>query len=156
MAVERWVAGVGIGLTWASCAGSELNSLSNGNAVQSSVVVTNGTNLDLLCDVSISLGSVASGSGVPFIGLYFYPLNQDGTSYGDGRFGSAAAGPPPTAYFVGSIPVVASVTAVIVGMVRGIWLPPGSGVFTFYNQAGIATAASSNTAKYRTYDRQVA
>lgn len=156
MATEKWIAGSGVGLTWTSCFGTELNSLVAGNAVISSVVITNGTNLDLFADISISLGSVTPGAGNPFIGIYFYPLNQDGTTYGDGAFGTTAAGPPPSSYFVGSIPCRASTAGVITGMVRGILLPPGSGKGLLYNNSGVNLASSANTVSYRTYNLQVA
>ena len=156
MATEKWIAGSGVGLTWTSCFGTEVNSLASGNAVLSSVAISNASPLDLLCDISISLGSVTSGSAIPFIGFYLYLLNQDGSTYGDGRFGSSAAGPPQTQYYVGSVPVQASTTAAIVGHVRGIWLPPGSAKFVIYNNAGVNLASSSNTVAYRTYNRQVA
>jgi hypothetical protein len=156
MATEKWIAGSGQGLTWGAAFGSEVNSVVNGNAVISSVQVDNSTALDVFADVSISLGSVTTGAGAPYIGIYLVPLNQDATSYGDGRFGSSAAGPPPPAYWVGSIPCQVSTAAVITGEVRGIVIPPGKFKFLLYNQAGVTLAASSNTVAYRTYNRQVA
>jgi hypothetical protein len=155
MATERWIAGSGVGLTWTSCFGTEVNSVVTGNAIQSSITISNATALDLLCDLSISLGSVTTGSGLPYVGFYFYPLNQDASTYGDGRFGSSAAGPPPTAYYAGAIPAPASTTAVVVGMIRSVWLPPGSGRFVLYNNLGVTLASSSNTIAYRTYNLQV-
>lgn len=153
MATEKWLAGT----SWTSCFGTEINSLVAGNAVLSgSAAIANGTNLDLFADVSISLGSITSGSGNPFIGIYLYPLNQDGSTYADGQFGSSAAGPPPSAYFVGAIPVKPSTTGVITGILRNIPLPPGSFKFVLYNNSGANLAASSNTVSYRTYNLQVA
>src|ERR1700749_702228 len=125
MAVERGVAGGLAGLTFASVFGAEINGLASGNAILSSVAVSNGAPLDLYADVSVSLGSLTSAAGNPIVGLYLYPFNQDGSTYGDGAFVSAAAGPPPSAYFAGIIPVRPGATGVVVGMVRGILLPPG-------------------------------
>lgn len=156
MAVEKLTAGAGVGLTWTSCFGTELNSLTSGDAVISSVAISNASALDMWADLSISLGSVSSGSGLPYIGLYFYPLNGDGSSYGDGRFASAAAAVPPTQYFVGAIAIPPSTTGVMTGSLRGFWLPPGSGKFLLYNGAGVNLAASANTVYYRTYNRSVA
>ncbi len=156
MATERLIGGSGVGLTWTSCFSTELNSLVNGNAVISADVINNATALDMLADVSVSLGSVTTGAGLPYIGLYIYPLNQDGSSYGDGRFGSSAAGPPSTLYAVGAIAAPASTTAVVTGMVRGIWLLPGSFKFLIFNSLGVNFASSANTVEYRTYNRQVA
>lgn len=156
-ATEKWIAGSGQGLTWGDICGAEVKTtaVSSLNAVLCSVVVANGTALDVFGDFSISLASVTSGAGAPYIGIYLYPLNEDGSTYGDGKFGSPATGPPPTEYFVCSIPVVASVTAAIVGMCRGILLPPGSFKVVFYNVAGVATASSGNTVQYRTYNRSI-
>lgn len=157
MAVEKWIAGSLQGLTWGSAGfGSEVNSITNGQAILAGTALVNGTTLDVFADVSISLGSITTGSGAPFVGFYLYPLNQDGTTYGDGRFGSAATGPPPSGYQVGYIGLGASVTAVVTGMARGIVLPPGSWKFVIWNQTGSTLAASSNTVQMRTYNRAIA
>ncbi len=160
MSTERWIAGTGQGLTWGNLfnSGATINSLASGNAIQTATPanIDNSTNLDVFMDISIALGSITSGAGAPYIGVYLYPQNQDGSTYGDGRFGSTAAGPPPAAYYVGSIPLVASVTQAQEGTLRGIVLPPGIFTVILYNQAGVALASSSNGVKYRTYNRQVA
>ena|SRR5271170_7595 len=157
MATEKWIAGSGQGLTWGAAMGaSDPNSLAAGSAILSSVAITNATALDVFCDVSISLASVTTGAGAPYIGIYRYPLNEDGSSYGDGRFGSAAAGPPPSQYYVGLIPCVPSNTGVITGTIEGIILRPAQFKFVLYNNAGVALASSSNTVDYRTYNRSVA
>ena len=54
---------------------------------------------------------------------------------------------------VGNI-VVPTGTAANEGIVRGIILPPGQFKWVIYNQLG-ATMNATNTAKYRTYNRQV-
>jgi hypothetical protein len=157
MATEKWIAGSGQGLTWGAAMGSsDPNSLASGNAILSTVQVNNSTALDVFADISISLGSVTPGAGAPSIGLYLYPLNEDGSSYGDGRFGSAAAGPPGSQYYLGSIPCVPSTAGVITGMIRGIILPPGAFKLVLWNNSGVALAASSNVVDYRTYNRSVA
>ena len=56
-------------------------------------------------------------------------------------------------YWVGNI-VVPTGTAANEGMVRGIILPPGQFKWVIYNQLG-ATMNATNTAKYRTYNRQI-
>jgi hypothetical protein len=157
MATEKWIAGSGQGLTWGAAMGSsDPNSLASGNAILSSQQIDNSAAYDVFADLSVSLGSVTPGAGAPYIGFYLYPLNEDGSSYGDGRFGSAAAGPPPSQYYVGSIPCVPSTAGVITGAIRGIILPPGKFKFVLYNLAGGALAASSNAVDYRTYNRSVA
>ena len=41
------------------------------------------------------------------------------------------------------------------GTIRGIILPPGQFKWVIYNQLGATMAGSANTAKYRTYNRQI-
>lgn len=155
MPTEKWIAGSGQGLTWGDAfSTATLNSIASGNAILSDIAITNGTALDMFADLSIELGSAAFATP-NFIGIYIYPLNKDGSSYGDGRFGSSAAGPPPSNYAVGSIGLVAATQAQD-GMLSRIVLPTGSFKFVFYNQGGIALASSGNTCQYRTYNRSVA
>lgn len=155
--IEKWIAGSLVGLAWASAGfGAEVNSITNGQAVLAGTALVNGTTLDVFLDVSISLGSITTGAGAPYVGLYLYGLNQDGSSYGDGRFGSAAAGPPPSNYQVGYIGLGAAVTAVVTGMARGILLPPGSWKFVLHNQTGSTLAASANTVQMRSYNLSAA
>lgn len=156
MAVEKWVAGAGVGATWTAAFSTELNSVVNGNAILSSIEINNSAFLDIFMDVSVSLGSITPGAGAPTIGIYLVPLNQDGTSYGDGRFGSSAAGPPPSAYFIGNIPCIASTAGVVTGIIRGIVIPFGRFKLVLHNNSGVTLASSANTVSYRTYDRAVA
>jgi len=154
MATEKWVNGSGQGLTWSAAINStELNSLANGNAVLLATQIDNSVAFDMFADFSVALGSAAFASP-NYIGLYLYPLNQDGTTYGDGRFGTAAAGPPPSNYYMGSIGLVAA-TQAQEGALTGIVIPPGKFKIVLYNQGGVALAASANTVAYRTYNRQV-
>ena len=156
MAVEKWIAGSGVGLTWtAAITASVLNAIVNGNAILSDVDIDNSAALDVFADVSIAFGAVTTVAP-NFIGVYLYPLNEDGTTYGDGKFGSSAAGPPPSCYWVGNIIVPIATTTAFEGILRGIILPPGHFKFAFYNQAGVTLAGSgANAAKYRTYNRSV-
>lgn len=161
MATEKWIAGSGQGLTFGNLfTASTLNSIANGNAILSDLQIDNSTALDMFIDVSFIGGSVTT-TGAPFIGLYLYPLLDDGTTYGDGRFGSSAAGPPPSSYLIGSLGLPVG-TQAITGMFRAPFgqpmiLPPGKFKAVIYNGAGVTLAgAGGNTAKYRTYNRQVA
>lgn len=153
MSTEKWIAGSGVGLTWTSLDTTSLNSIANGSAILSSTQVDNSTAFDIFCDVEVVLASLAA-IAPSYVGVYFYPLNSDASTYGDGRFGSAAAGPPPSQYYVGSCVMVAA-TQAQQGTVRGILLPPAKGKFVLYNQMGVSFASSGNTLKYRTYNRQV-
>ena len=153
MATEKWIAGSGQGLTWGNAfTGSTLNSIASGNAI-AGLTISNGTPLDIFADLSINLASAAF-IAPNFIGVYIYPANDVGT-FGDGRFGSSAAGPPPSNYAVGSIGIVAA-TQAQTGVLRGVVLAPGDFKFVLWNQGGVAFASSGNTCLYRTYNRQVA
>jgi hypothetical protein len=156
MATQKIIAGSGVGLTWTTCFGAEINSLVNGNAVLSSVNIDNSTALDLLADISVSLGSITPGAGNPYIGFFLYPLNQDGSTYGDGRFTSSAPGPVPSSYWEGNIPCIPSTTGVVTGSIIGITLIPGAFKLLMLNASGTTLAASANTVKYRTYNYSVA
>lgn len=156
MATEKWIAGSGVGLTWTDAfSTATLNSIASGNAILSDLQIDNSTALDVFCDVSIALGSAAFVAP-NFIGVYLYPLNKDGTTYGDGRFGTSAAGPPSAPYMVGTIGLVAA-TQAQEGILRGIVMPAGKFKFVLHNQGGVTLAgASGNTCQYRTYNRSVA
>jgi hypothetical protein len=155
MATEKWVAGSGQGLTWGNAfTGSTLNSIASGNAILSDLQIDNSGALDLFCDVSIQLASAAFVAP-NYIGIYLYLLNQDNSTYGDGRFGTSAAGPPGGSYQWKSISLVAATQAQN-GTASGFILPPGKFKFLLYNQGGVALAAASNVCLYRTYNRSVA
>jgi len=154
MAIEKWVAGSGQGLSWGNAfTGSTLNSIASGNAILSDLAISNGGALDIFADLSINLASAAFAAP-NFIGVYLYPLN-DASAYGDGRFSSSAAGPPPNNYSVGSIGIVAA-TQTQTGVLTRIILPPGTFKFVLFNQGGVALASSGNTCLYRTYNRAIA
>lgn len=146
-----WVAGSGVGLTWTDAfSTATLNSIASTNAILSDLSITNGTALDKYMDVSIALASAAfTGTGIN-ISIHLYPLNKDGSTYGDGKFGTSAAGPvayPPVA----TIPLVAA-TQAQTGTATGIVIPPGTFKIVFCNNGGVALAGSGNTCQYRTYN----
>ena len=93
MSTEKWVGGAGQGLTWGTLDTTTFASLANGNALISGTQIDNSVAFDLFADVELDLASL-SPVAPNYVGIYLYPLNQDGSTYGDGRFGSAAAGPP--------------------------------------------------------------
>lgn len=160
MATEKLVAGaVGAYTTLMS---AELNSLVNGNAILGTSVVANNTNLDLAAEFSFTTGGSIVPTGSPYMALYLYPLNQDGTSYGDGRFASSAAGPPPSNYYRGFCGLGTS-TATAVGSfaipgtsIFQVPLPRGSFLPVFYNASGVTLSTSGNILAYRTTNRSVA
>lgn len=156
MATEKWIGGSGVGFTWTDViATASLNTIAIGNAIAGSVI-DNTSALDEFMDVSIHLASLAVAAP-NYIGVYLYPLNAGapGTVYGDGRFGSSAAGPPPAQYMVGTIGLVVG-TSVQDGILRGIIMPPNKFKIVLHNALTVAFASSGNTAQYWTYNRSVA
>jgi hypothetical protein len=119
----------------------------------SGTAITNGTALDVFADVGLVLASAAFVAP-NFIGVYLYPLGDDGSTYGDGRFGTAAAGRRHRIIMLArsdwSRPVAQT------GQLLGIVLPPGSCKFVLYNQGSVNWAASGSPLKYRSYNRSMA
>jgi hypothetical protein len=152
MAVEKWIGGSGVGLTWTSLDTATYNGLVNGNAIISGTQIDNTTALDIFADVEFVIASVTTVAP-NYVGVYLYPLNSDTTTYGDGKFTTTAAGPPPSPYWVGNI-VMQVGTGAFQGELRGIIMPPAKFKFVLYNQLGV-TLGTTNTLKYRTYNRQV-
>lgn len=151
MAKQKFIGGDGVGSTFTSAfSTATLNSIANGNAILSDLQIDNSSALDIFCDVSFAGGSITTVSPA-YIGIFLYPLLSDGATYGDGRFGTSAAGPPPGNYAVGQMAFPVG-TQALSGAVRGIVMPPGKFKFVLYNQAGAALAASGNTLTYRTYN----
>ena len=152
MATEKWIAG-SLQPSWGNAFTSAvLNGLGTGNALLSDISINNSSALDEYADFSMSLVSLAAVAP-NFVGVYLYPMNSDGTSYGDGRFGAAATGPPPSSYWVGNVVMVAATQAQM-GTTRGILLPPGIFKFCLFNQMGVSFG-NGNVAQFRTYNRQV-
>lgn len=152
-----WTAGNGAGLTWTTAIQSaDLASMATAKTVLSSVAdIANGTQLDMLCDVSailaIASNTIAAGAN---LALWLYLLQQDGSTYGDGQL---TAGTPasvtPTFAPVGVMPLVAAASqTTLVGSVTGIVLPPGSFRFALQNNSGFTLTSGTQTVKYRTYN----
>lgn len=157
MAVEKWVGGSGVGLTWTACfAAADINSLANASSVLSNQGdITNQTALDIFADISFSLGSVTTVAPNK-LDFFIYPLNQDGSTYGDNQLtaGSQAAVTPSSSLWVATF-ICPVGTQALDGICTGLIIPPGTFRFALQNNAGVTLAASSNTIKYRTYNRSV-
>jgi hypothetical protein len=157
MATEKWVAGGQA--AFAAAFGTELQSVVNGNAVLSGVQIDNTANLDMFAEVDFRCGSVTT-TGNPFLALYGYPLLDDNATFGDGRFASSAAGPPPASYFLGmlGLPVGTQALSGLFARPDGapMILKPYKFKLVFYNSAGVTLPASGITCDYRTFNRQVA
>lgn len=147
--------------TFTSLMTTELNSIVTGNAILGSTTVANATNLDLEIEFSWTSGGSLTPTGTPFVAVYMYPLNGDGSTYGDGRFGSSAAGPPPANYYAGycGLPAAAGTQTGTFGIPfvgSKILLPNGTFKPVFYNFTGVTLTSSGNILYYRTINRSVA
>lgn len=154
MATEKWIAGAVA--SWTNIMSTNLDSLASGNALLQAADIDNSSALDMYMDVTLLLASITP-TGSPFVGILLYPLNGDGSTYGDGRFASAAAltdATLPATYFRGTIPLVAS-AGIQKGTLEGITLRPGISRIVLWNKAGVNFAASGNTLKNRTYNRAI-
>lgn len=103
-----------------------------------STVIANGTDLDLLMDVSVRLSSYTPGSN-PYWELHLVPLLDDGSTYADR---SAAT-------LVDTLPVTTGASAKGL-MFWGVSVPPGSYKLQLVNQSG-ASATPAADPQYRTY-----
>lgn len=147
--------------SFASLMTTELNAIASGNAIRGSTTVANATDLDLFAEFSFVGGGSTTQAGTPFLSLYFYLLNGDASTYGDGRFSASAAGPPPSSYFVGFMGTLATGANTVTGtfsrpdgqgtliqLPRGTWRP------VVYNGLGVALASSGNILYVRTTNYQ--
>jgi hypothetical protein len=159
MATEKWTAGSGVGYTWtAAFAAADLNSMTSAYACLSSQGdISNQGIGDIYADISFSIASVLT-TGTPYIAFYLYPLNQEGTTYGDGQFtaGTQTAGTTiPSASLWKASFMTPIGTQVLVGTCTGIIIPPGTFRWLIQNKTGVNWTGSGNACKYRTYNRAV-
>jgi hypothetical protein len=165
MAVEKWTAGAQY--PWAAAFGNStttgISALANGSAMLSTISIANGSSLvngDIFADISI-LSTFAMAIASPlYLGIYIMPLNEDGTTYGDGYVTSTVAKTfaPGANYLSGVIQLpstVGSTALNVVGSVSRLILPQGTFSFAAYNQLGVALSTVFNI-QYRTYNRSVA
>jgi hypothetical protein len=152
-----WIAGRGQGLTFGgiSFTAGDLNSLASGGGALGTTVVANGsTTLDQYADFSFVVtvgGTTVAGS---YITLFLLPLNQDGTTYGDG-YASSSSTQAAAGYAIGSINVKVGVTTgnTVTGQINFVNLPPGSFKIAFGNNLQIALSSTAAlTLAYRSYN----
>jgi hypothetical protein len=133
--------------TAVSFGASAFNSLASGSSVISSAPIANGTNLDPFADISFSMavgGTTVTGSN---LSLFLLPLNQDGTTYGDGRTASSGALSgvfPAFSYLAAVAGVQVGVTSgnVVTGTFRRVELPRTDFLVGIGNGLTVALAAS--------------
>ncbi len=135
-------------LSYTSALSTELNSLASGSVAVASTAIDNTTALNTDGWVSVSLPTVATGTGAPSLDVYLLPLNQDGTTYGDGTATGTVL--PGGAYYVGSIAWTASLAS---GTQTGSLyiasgIPPTKFKLAVVNNIGNALAASGNVVAF--------
>ena len=153
MSTEKYIAGAVASYT--TVMSTELNSLASGNALLGSTQLDNSSAGDMFADFSLKLASAAFVAP-NFVALFLYPLHDDASTYGDGRFTSAAAmtaATAPTPYWVGNFALVAATQAQYAEII-GVPLIFGAMKPVLWNQGGVNFGASLNTLKWKTYNRQ--
>lgn len=152
--IEKFVAGSGVGLTWTDPGFTltDFNSLAVGSVVVCPTAVTNGTALDITARFSAALTVGGTTVATSYLELYILPLQQDGSTYGDGTATGTTI--PVKAYSVGICPVKVGVTSgsAVVAYWGNIILPPGNFKFALANQAIALNAAAAAAVKYQTYN----
>lgn len=139
--------------TAVSFTATQVNSLASGSCVVSSAAITNNTLLDMYYDFSfvVTVGGTTTASS--YLTLYVLPLNQDGTTYGDGVASGATL--PVASYLASQVYVKSGVASgsTIAGTFPGpLIIRPTSFKIAIGNQLGVAlNATASLTMKYQTY-----
>lgn len=150
----RWIGGGGVGLTWtaAGFTATDFDSLAAGSGVVAATAIANNTPLDIYADVSFALTAASAPTVASFLSLYLLPLNQDGSTYGDGLAAGVSAVAPPAGYQVGAIGLRANTA--MTGTFRGIVMPPGAFKFALWNNLvaiAFANMAGAGVVKYRSF-----
>lgn len=130
--------------TWQAAFGTEINSLASGSYALSSVIIDNTSGLLTDGTISLALGSVAPSAAAASLAFFIQPLNQDGSTYGDGIASGTVL---PVSGYVGSLswPTSATAAAQTGSFKVGIEIPPTKFKLGVVNQLGSALAASGNT-----------
>lgn len=84
-------------ITWQSAGftATDFNSLANGSFVLAASAITQSSNLDDYINASFSLVVGGTTTAASYLTLYLFPLNQDGSTYGDAT-GTGSALPAPS------------------------------------------------------------
>lgn len=143
----------GSGLTWTSCGftASDFNSRADGSVVVATSAITNGTDLDILIDVSMQADVGGTTAATSYFGLYLLPLQQDGNIYGDGVATGTTA--PAVTYWKKNCYVKSGVTSgnAVHAMFEEITVPPGSYKLAILNKMGAALdSTAAAVVSYRT------
>jgi hypothetical protein len=147
-------------LAWASASftAANFNSLASGSAAVSAAI-NNSAALDPYMDVSFSVVVGGTTTATSQMTLYLLPLNQDGTTYGDGNSGGGATLPNAQYMAAPALNVKSGVASggAVTGTFRGIILPPGQFVLVLANQLGVTLGGAAAAAvQQRTYRENLA
>lgn len=143
--------------TAVSFTAGDLNSLASGGCAVSTAAITNSSALDIYADVSAIVTVGGTTTATSYLTLYLLPLQQDGSTYGDGAASSSSVQPVVT-YLAASALVKSGVTSGITvsAMWRQIVLPPGDFVLALGNNLGVAlNSTAALTMKYRSFDENL-
>jgi len=139
--------------SYSSCGftATDFNSLANGSVVVADTEQANGTNLDVLAEVSFiaTVGGTTTAGG--YFALWLLPENRDTTTYGDAVADGSTL--PGANYLVAICSIKSGITSgnTVVGTFPRFLLPRGDFKFALSNHCGVAlNATASVTCEYRT------
>lgn len=135
---------------------ADFNSRANGSVVVATSTLDNDAGLDTEAEVSFTLEVGGTTTVNSRLDLYILPLNQDGTTLGDGAVTGTTV--PAGSYMVATCLVRRDITAgnVVTGTFPRVPLPAADFRFAIVNNTGAAldgTAAA--TVSYRTINRNL-
>jgi len=130
---------------------ADFNSLANGSFVIADTVKANGTNLDLIGEVSFiaTVGGTTTAGG--YFALWIMPENRDTSTYGDAITDGSTL--PSSSYLVATVGIKAGVTSgnTVVGTFPRFLMPRDDFKFGLSNHCGVAlNSTASVTCEYRT------
>lgn len=137
-------------IAWTS--GQAFNSLVDDEWTDLSDEIDNTTNLYLMADVYLDMGSAAFTGADSEIAIYLVPT-VDGTNYATWTGGGTSAEQENEQHFVGAVTTTGTTAAQDL-IYRNVLLPPGKFKWAFRNRSGV-TLNASNTCYYRPHQPQV-
>jgi hypothetical protein len=146
------------GSTWTTggFTASDFNSRANGSVVVAATAIDQDTSLDLDGEFSFSVEVGGTTTATSRLDLYILPLNQDGTTYGDGVATGTTA--PAGSYWVASCIVRPGVTSgnAVVGTFPRYPLPGADFKYAIVNNLGAALDSTATwTGSHRTLTRNL-
>ena len=144
--------------TWtdAGFTASDFNSRADGSGVVATTALDNDSGLDLEAEVSFTMEVGGTTTVNSRFDLYILPLNQDGTTYGDGAVTGTTL--PAASYMASTCLVRTGITSgnAVTGTFPRVPLPAADFKFAIGQRTGAALdATSAATVKYRTVNRNL-